>query len=216
MQRPAFAGCIAAEADGKMLKVALTGGIATGKSHVLGLCRGHGLACLDADELAHGVTAAGTEATAAIAERFGTDVLAPDGSVDRSKLGPIVFADPSARRHLDAIVHPAVYRAIGAALRGFELLGYPIVVVDVPLLYESGHEKDFDRVIVTACGSETQRARLKARGLSEEAAEQRIAAQWSTEEKAALADFVIRTDGTLEETARRVADVIATLSSSNP
>ena len=199
-----------------MLKVALTGGIATGKSHVLGLCRSHGLACLDADELAHGVTAAGTEATAAIAERFGAGLLAPDGSVDRSKLGPIVFADPAARRDLDAIVHPAVYRAIGAALRGFELLGYPLVVVDVPLLYESGHEKDFDRVIVTACDIETQRARLRARGLNETAAEQRIAAQWPTEQKAARGDFVIRTDGTLEETARRVADVVAILKSSNP
>jgi dephospho-CoA kinase len=198
-----------------MLKVALTGGIGTGKSHVLELCRSHGLACLDADELAHGVIAAGTEATAAIAARFGADVLAPDGSVDRSRLGPVVFADPSARRGLDAIVHPAVYRAIGAALRGFEMLGYTMVVVDVPLLYESGHEKDFDRVIVTTCAIETQRARLRARGLSEAAAEQRIAAQWPTEEKAARGDFVIRTDGTFEETARRVADIIGTLRSSN-
>jgi len=200
-----------------MLRVALTGGIATGKSHVLEECRRHGLACLDADELAHGVTAAETEATAAIAARFGADVLAPDGSVDRSKLGPVVFADPAALRDLDAIVHPAVYRAIGAALRGFERLGYPMVVVAVPLLYESGHEKDFDRVIVTACAIDTQRARLRARGLSATAAEQRIAAQWPTEEKAARADFVIRTDGTLEETDNQLAGVLASLRpSSNP
>jgi dephospho-CoA kinase len=200
-----------------MLRVALTGGIATGKSHVLEQCRRHGLACLDADELAHGVTAAETEATAAIAARFGAEVLAPDGSVDRSKLGPVVFADPAALRDLDAIVHPAVYRAIGAALRGFERLGYPMVVVAVPLLYESGHEKDFDRVIVTACAIDTQRARLRARGLSETAAEQRIAAQWPTEEKAARADFVIRTDGTLEETDNQLAGVLASLRpSSNP
>jgi dephospho-CoA kinase len=194
-----------------MLRVALTGGIATGKSHVLEQCRRHGLACLDADELAHGVTAAETEATADIAARFGADVLAPDGSVDRSKLGPVVFADPAALRDLDAIVHPAVYRAIGAALRGFERLGYPMVVVAVPLLYESGHEKDFDRVIVTACAIDTQRARLRARGLSETAAEQRIAAQWPTEEKASRADFVIRTDGTLEETNNQLAGVLANL-----
>jgi dephospho-CoA kinase len=200
-----------------MLKVALTGGIATGKSHVLEQCRRHGLACLDADELAHGVTAAETEATAAIAARFGAEVLAPDGSVDRSKLGPVVFADPAALRDLDAIVHPAVYRAIGAALRGFERLGYPMVVVAVPLLYESGHEKDFDRVIVTACAIDTQRARLRARGLGETAAEQRIAAQWPTEEKATRADFVIRTDGTLEETDNQLAGVLASLRpSSNP
>jgi dephospho-CoA kinase len=198
-----------------MLRIALTGGIATGKSHVLDQCRRHGLACLDADELTHGVTAAGTEATAAIASRFGADVLAADGSVDRAKLGPLVFADPSARRDLEAIVHPAVYRAIGAALRGFELLGYPMVIVDVPLLYESGHERDFDKVIVTACAIETQRARLKNRGLTDAAAEQRIAAQWPTDEKSARADFVIRTDGTQEDTNQQVVATLRALGGAN-
>src|SRR3954465_2033573 len=140
-----------------MLKVALTGGIATGKSYVLDQFRRRGVPCLDADELAHGVEAAGTEATMAIAARFGADVLAADGSVNRAKLGPIVFADASARRELEAIVHPAVYRAIAAGLRGFELLGeYPIAIVDVPLLYESGAEKQFDRVIVTVCPPDLQ------------------------------------------------------------
>src|SRR5712671_5809551 len=134
-----------------MLKVALTGGIATGKSYVLDQFRRRGVACLDADELAHGVTAAQTEATTAIAERFGVDVLAADGSVDRMKLGPIVFADPTARRELEAIVHPAVHRAVAAGTRGFELIGEPLVIVDVPLLYEVGGEKDFQRVIATSC-----------------------------------------------------------------
>src|SRR5919199_3486671 len=117
-----------------MLKVALTGGIATGKSYVLDQFRRRGIPCLDADELAHGVTASGTEATAAIAQRFGRDVLGVDGSVDRAKLGPVVFADPAARRDLEAIVHPAVYRAIAAGVRAFELSGaYAFAVVDVPL-----------------------------------------------------------------------------------
>src|SRR5471032_3135078 len=106
-----------------MLKVGLTGGIATGKSYVLEQFRRRGVPCLDADELAHGVTAAGTEATAAIAARFGADILARDGAVNRKNLGPIVFADASARRELEAIVHPAVYRAIAMGLRAFELLG---------------------------------------------------------------------------------------------
>src|SRR5579862_5038635 len=101
-----------------MLKVALTGGIATGKSYVLDQFRRHGIPCLDADVLAHGVMAPGTESTAAIAARFGADVLALDGSVDRRKLGPVVFSDAVARRDLEAIVHPAVYRAITAGLRG--------------------------------------------------------------------------------------------------
>src|SRR5882757_9425644 len=106
-----------------MLKIALTGGIATGKSYVLDQFRRRGVPCLDADHLAHGVEAAGTEATSAIAARFGADVLAADGSVDRAKLGPMVFADPVARRDLEVIVHPAVYRAIQAGLRGFALTG---------------------------------------------------------------------------------------------
>jgi dephospho-CoA kinase len=91
-----------------MLKVGLTGGIATGKSYVLEQFRRRGVPCLDADALTHGVMAAGTEATAAIAVRFGSDILDADGAVNRAKLGPIVFADASARRELEAIVHPAV------------------------------------------------------------------------------------------------------------
>jgi dephospho-CoA kinase len=195
-----------------MLKVALTGGIATGKSHVLERFRRRGVPCLDADSLAHGVTTAGTEATSAIAARFGASVLAADGSVDRAKLGSIVFADPAARQDLEALVHPAVYRAITAGLRAFELLGAPLAVVDVPLLYESGHADDFDRVIVTACPPEMQRARLLERGLSEAEALQRIAAQWPTEDKARRATFVIRTDGTFEETDRQVDEILAGLS----
>src|SRR3954463_11968273 len=140
-----------------MLKVGLTGGIATGKSYVLEQFRRCGIPCLDADELAHGVTAAGTEATALIADRFGADVLADDGSVDRRKLGPIVFADPAARRDLEAITHPAVYRAIQAGLRAFELMGEDaFAIVDVPLLFETGAETKFDKVIVTTCSTETQ------------------------------------------------------------
>jgi dephospho-CoA kinase len=192
-----------------MLRIALTGGIATGKSHVLDQLRKRGVPCIDSDTLAHVVTSAGTEATAAIADRFGTDMLAPDGSVNRAKLGAIVFADPAARNDLEAIVHPAVYRAIAAGLRGFELLGdSPFAVVDIPLLYETGAEKDFDRVVVTACSPDLQLARLRERGMSETEARQRLAAQWPTDEKAARADFVIRTDGAFEDTDRQVADLV--------
>ena len=195
-----------------MLKVALTGGIATGKSEVLERFRRRGVPCLDADHLAHGVTAAGTEATTAIAARFGGDVLASDGSVDRARLGPIVFADESARRDLEALVHPAVYRAIAAGLRAFDLLGgFPVAIVDVPLLYESGHERDFDRVIATTCPVEMQLARLRERGLTEADARQRMAAQWTADKKAARADFVIRTDGTFEETDHQVAEILSRL-----
>lgn len=191
-----------------MLKIALTGSIATGKSYVLDQFRRRGVACLDADELAHGVTAAGTEATAAIAERFGAGILAADGAVDRTKLGPIVFADPSARRDLESIVHPAVYRAIQAGLRAFELVGDgAFAVVDVPLLYETGAEDTFDKVIATTCALDTQIARLRKRGLDDEAARQRLAAQWPADKKAARADYVVNTDGSFEDTNRQVDEI---------
>jgi len=197
-----------------MLKVALTGGIATGKSYVLDRLRQRGVSCLDADALAHGVMTVGTEATTAIAERFGAGVLAANGSVDRAKLGAVVFADPLALRELEAMVHPAVYRAIAVGLRAFELLGdVPLTVVDIPLLYETGHEGDFGKVMATVCPPEMQIARLVDRGLTADAARQRIAAQWPAEKKAARADFVIRTDGTFEETNRQIDQILANLKS---
>ncbi len=195
-----------------MLKVALTGGIATGKSYVLDRFRELGVPCLDADALAHGVMAPGTEATRAIAARFGADILAADGAVDRKKLGRIVFADASARRDLESLVHPAVYRAISAGLRAFEIIGdSPLAVVDVPLLYETGRAGDFDRVVATVCPPATQLARLQDRGLSRAAAAQRLAAQMPAEEKAARADYVIRTDGTVEDTTAQVERIWRTV-----
>lgn len=191
-----------------MRRIALTGGIATGKTYVLERFRRMGVPCLDADELAHGVTAAGTEATLQIAGRFGSEILAADGAVDRTKLGPIVFADPAARRDLETIVHPAVYRAIAAGLRGFELIGGdPYAVVDVPLLFETGHANEFDRVIVTVCPPDVQLARLRERGLNETGARQRLAAQWPTEARVSLSHFTIRTDGTFAETDRQVDEI---------
>jgi dephospho-CoA kinase len=194
-----------------MLKVALTGGIATGKSYVLEQFRRRGVPCLDADELSHGVMAPGTEATAAIVERFG-DVLAPDGAVDRKKLGPIVFADSAARRDLEAIVHPAVYRAIEAGLRAFERIGgSPLVVVDIPLLYETGRAAEFSCVIATVCSPAMQLDRLLARGLSPGAAAQRLAAQLPAEDKARRADYVIRTEGSFQETAAQLDRILSEL-----
>jgi len=194
-----------------MLKTALTGGAATGKSYVLDQFRRAGIPVMVADDLAHGVTAAGTEATAAIAARFGSGVVAADGSVNRDVLGPIVFADPSARLELEAIIHPAVYRAIEAGMRAFEKAGDKLAVVEIPLLYESGHAEDFDKVIVTACDRDTQLARLIARGVPETRARQVLAAQKSTAEKAAQADFVIQTGGSTAETDAQVRDLLRRL-----
>lgn len=196
-----------------MLKVALTGGIATGKSYVVASLRRHGVPCLDADELAHGVMAAQTEATTAIAERFGRGALDSSGAVDRRALGALVFPDREARRDLEAIVHPAVYRAIAAGLRGFERLGdSPMVVVDIPLLYETGRARDFDCVIATVCAADTQRSRLAARGLAGEAIDQRLYAQIPAAEKAARADYVIDTSGSFESTNAQLDQILASLS----
>ncbi len=194
-----------------MLKIALTGGAGTGKSYVLEQFRKHGVPTLLADDISHGVTAAGTEATAAIAARFGAAVIASDGAVNREVLGPIVFADETARRDLEAIVHPAVYRSIQAALRAFEKAGDRLAVVEIPLLYESGHANDFDRVIVTACDEATQLKRLVERGISETRVRQVLAAQKPTAEKAALADYVINTGGTTAETDAQVQALLQKL-----
>jgi dephospho-CoA kinase len=195
-----------------MLRVALTGGAATGKSYVLDQFRRAGVPVLVADDLAHGVTAAGTEATATIATRFGAEVIAADGSVNRETLGAIVFADESARRDLEAIVHPAVYRAIEVGMRAFAKLGdTTLAVAEIPLVYETGHASDFDRVIVTTCGADLQLKRLVARGLSETRARQIVAAQKPSAEKAALADFVIRTDGEKSQTDEQVQHILQAL-----
>jgi len=155
--------------------------------------------------------AAGTEASLAIAARFG-DVLTADGAVDRRKLAPIVFADASARRELEAIVHPAVYRAVQAGLRAFELVDRaPLAVVDVPLLYETGRAAEFDRVIATVCSVERQRERLGARGFNEKEIDLRLAAQLPAAEKARRAHLVIATDGTFEDTERQVDTVLQAL-----
>jgi dephospho-CoA kinase len=192
-----------------MLRVALTGGIATGKSYVLDRFRKRGIPCLDADELVHGVMTSGNAVTEAIAARFGREVIAADGSVDRSRLGPIVFADAMARRALEAIVHPAVYRAITDGFRAYELQGESgFAVADVPLLFESGHAGDFDRIVATSCPVTVQIERLQERGMTDADAQRRIAAQWPTEEKSSRADFVVWTAGSFEETDRQVDRVI--------
>ena len=194
-----------------MLKVALTGGIATGKSYVLDRFRDRGLPALDADALAHGVMAEGTEASAAIAERFGRDLLDVSGAVDRRQLGTLVFSDASARRDLEAIVHPAVYRAITAGLRAFELTGSSMAIVAIPLLYETGHASDFDKVVVTLCAPAVQMERLLARGFDELAARKRLDAQLAPDEKAARADFVIHTGGSFADTDTQVETVLRQL-----
>ena len=187
-----------------MLRVALTGGIATGKSYCLAKFASFGVPVVDADKLARDVVAPGSQALAAVAERFGPGIVRPDGSLDRAALGRIVFSDRAARADLEAIVHPEVYHQIGEWFASMPPKTR-LAIADVPLLFETGHNHDFDRVIVTACSPAEQMRRLVTRDrLSEADARARLNAQWPIEEKVARGDFIIRTDGTLADTDAQV------------
>jgi dephospho-CoA kinase len=190
-----------------MIRTALTGGIATGKSHCLARFAALGAAVIDADRLARDAVAPGTPGLERVVARFGSKVLLPDRSLDRAALGGIVFADRTARADLEAIIHPEVYRRITAWLAD---LGSSIrvAIADVPLLFETGHEHDFDRVIVSACAPHEQLRRIMARDrLSRDAARARLEAQWPIEEKVRRADYVVRTDGSFAETDSQVNSV---------
>jgi len=188
-----------------LLRVALTGGIATGKSYVRTRLAEHGIPTLDADVLAREAVAAGSSGLAAVAARFGTEVLLPDGSLDRRALGNVVFADAQARADLEAIIHPRVRDATATWLDRLAAAGESLAVVDIPLLYETGRDHDFDRVIVTSCPRSQQVARVVERdGLTPAQAEARIDAQLPTDAKVQRGDFVIDTGGTFGDTNRQV------------
>lgn len=184
--------------------MALTGGIATGKSHVRAWFERAGVPTLDSDVLAREAVAPGSAGLASVIARFGAGVVDAAGALDRRALGAIVFSDAAARHDLESIVHPEVRRATDAWYAGLDPARHPFALADIPLLFETGRDRDFVRVIVTACAAETQVARLMRRdSLSEEDALKRIAAQLPLEEKRRRANYVIETDGTYEETDAR-------------
>jgi dephospho-CoA kinase len=268
-----------------LLRVALTGGIATGKSHCLSRFAQLGVPVIDADAIARKVVQPGTPGLEAVANRFGPSVLRSNGELDRAVLAGMVFGDPVARADLEAMIHPAVYSQIetwfdsevprlpaskspslpgsqpsilnGAPLpsgrrgptpdapgSGLPLAAAPALeaasarstidpssgepgrsparrpdslssprpralfaIADIPLLYETGHDRDFDQVIVATCTPEQQLQRLIARGLSETEARQRIESQLPIGEKARRADYLIDTSGSVQETDRQVLEV---------
>ena len=194
-----------------MVRVALTGGIATGKSYCLARFAELGAATIDADRLARDAVAPSTSGLARVVTRFGEGVLRPDGSLDRTALGRIVFADRAARADLEAIIHPEVYRQISEWFADLPARTR-VAIADIPLLFETGHQHDFDRVIVCACEPAEQLTRLMRRdGLSLEAAKERIEAQWPIDEKAVRADYVIATDRRFSDTDEAVARIYETL-----
>ena len=193
-------------------RVALTGGIATGKSHVRARFEALGVPTIDSDVLAREAVAPGTSGLAAVIDRFDRDVLRSDGTLDREKLAKIVFADPDARRALEAIVHPEVRRATDGWFASLDADRHPYAIGDIPLLYEVGRDRDFDVVIVVACGPDTQLRRLMERdNVSDEEARQRLSAQLPIDQKIRRADYVIWTDGAFEDTDRQVSAVFERL-----
>ena len=189
-------------------RVALTGGIATGKSYVTHRFKQLSVPTIDADVLARQAVAPGTAGLFAVIERFGDEILTATGELDRHKLANIVFTDASARRDLEAIIHPAVRRVTGEWFASLDPNRYPLAIADIPLLYEVSREGDFDTIIVVACDPQTQVKRVMERdGLSEAEARQRLTAQLPIDEKVKRANYVIRTDGTFDETDRQVKEV---------
>ena len=194
-----------------MVRAALTGGIATGKSHCLARFAELGVPVIDADVLARDAVSRGSAGLAAVVRRFGTGVLLPDGSLDRPALAGLIFHDRAARADLEAIVHPEVYRGVRDWFVRLPS-GTPLAIADIPLVFETGHVHEFDAVIVVACDPATQLSRVMARdGLSEQDARARLAAQWPIGEKAARADYVIRTDGTFADTDAQIKAVYESL-----
>ena len=193
-------------------RVALTGGIATGKTYAREAFQKLGVPTSDADVRAREAVAPGTSGLREVVTRFGSGVLDSSGSIDRARLAAIVFADPAARRDLEAIVHPYVRTATDAWFQSLDPALHAFGLADIPLLFEAGRERDFDKVIVVAAKPETQLRRLMERdGLTEADARQRIAAQLPIQSKVERADYVIYTDGTFEETDRQVHDVFERL-----
>ena len=193
-------------------RIGLTGGIATGKSYVAGKIKEAGVPIVDADVLAREVVAPGTTGLSAVRKRFGPDAVRRDGTMDRVRIAQIVFKDKRARLDLEAIIHPAVQRAIDDFFAQLPKRT-PFAVADVPLLFETKREGQFQEVVVVACPRDIQLMRLMERNkLSKEDAERRLGAQLPIDQKVKKATHVIRTDGTFEETDAQVAELIKKLS----
>lgn len=199
-----------------MLRVGLTGGIASGKSTVAFMLREADCLVLEADPLGHEMLEPGQASYDEIVREFGEGILDADEKVDRAKLGAIVFADSAKRARLNQILHPRILEVVRKWFAALERPGGPeFAFVEAALIIEAGFQKDFDRIIVCWCRPEQQIERLLERGLSLEQARMRIAAQMPIDEKRSLADDVIDCSGLVEDTARQVAQVLEKLRQSS-
>jgi len=195
-----------------MLRVGLTGGIASGKSTVARMLRDREYMVLDADAIAHELLESGQPTYDAVVREFGGEILGAGGAIDRPKLGAIVFAEPARRAALNAIIHPRIREVSDDWFARLDRPGGPAIAFeDAALILEAGLRKYFDRVVVCWCRPEQQVERLRSRGLSFEQAQHRIAAQMPMDEKRRLADDVIDCSGSIEETQRQVEALLANL-----
>lgn len=180
-----------------------------GKSAAAAVLIQRGVPVVDADELARKLVAPGEPALAEIAAEFGCEVLASDGSLARSVMAKLVFADEGARRQLEAILHPRIRVLWCEQVGQWRQSGRGVGSVVVPLLFEVGAEGDFDAIVCVACSAETQRRRLAGRSWSETESARRIAAQWPVERKAAVSDYVVWSEGSLAVLEAQVDRVLA-------
>jgi dephospho-CoA kinase len=191
-----------------MLVIGLTGGIATGKSTVAAMFAALGAAVVDADRIAHSLQDRGQACHRQIVEAFGAEVLDETGRIDRARLGARVFSDPAAKQRLEAIMHPAIRDACAQEIRGAEASGRRVCIVGAALILETGQRDRFHKIVLVSAPEEVQVDRLvRARGLTEAEARQRIRSQWPTAAKAALADFVIDNSGDLASTEAQVSRI---------
>ena len=183
----------------------MTGNIGSGKSTVAAMLREAGIPVLDADRISKEVTAAGGKAYDAVVQAFGRGIVLDDGSIDRKRLGEIVFSDPASRERLERITHPAILEAMKEAIAGIEREGHRAAVVEATLIHESGRKGMFDAVISVTCDRETAISRLAARdGMSRFQAVARLRAQMDADRKAIASDYVIDNSGDVESTRRQV------------
>jgi dephospho-CoA kinase len=176
----------------------LTGGVGMGKSTAAGFLLAHGVRVVDTDEIARELVQSGQPALAEIKKAFGAEMLLANGELNRARLARLVFAESSARQQLEAILHPRIRENWLARLEIWRREGCPLAVVVIPLLFETAAEVHFEKIICVACSPSAQRDRLIGRSWSAEQIQQRIAAQWPTEQKIARANFVIWTEGEKE------------------
>jgi dephospho-CoA kinase len=190
----------------------LTGNIGSGKSAVAAMLREAGIPVLDADRISREVTAPGGRAYDAVVQAFGRGIVRNDGSIDRKRLGEIVFSDPASRERLERITHPAILDAMKDALAGLAREGHRAAVVEATLIHESGRKGLFEAVISVTCDSETAISRLAARdGMSRGQAEARLRAQMDSDRKAGASDYVIDNSGDIESTRRQVVALAGVL-----